>query len=60
MNDGLRVMVIFAHPDEGEIYAGGISALYAQQGHAVKFISLTNGDAGHFAMTSRGVGCTAL
>lgn len=51
MNKSMKVMVIFAHPDEGEIYAGGVSTLYAQQGHAVKFVSLTNGDAGHYAMT---------
>ena len=45
-----NVMVIFAHPDEGEIYAGGTAALYAGMGHNVKFLSLTNGDAGHFSM----------
>jgi LmbE family N-acetylglucosaminyl deacetylase len=48
--DKLKVIVIFAHPDEGEIYAGGITALYTQLGHEVKFMSLTNGDAGHYAM----------
>ncbi len=46
----LKVIVIFAHPDEGEIYAGGITALYTNLGHEVKFISLTNGDAGHYSM----------
>jgi LmbE family N-acetylglucosaminyl deacetylase len=46
----LNVMVIFAHPDEGEIYAGGIAALYTRLGHKVKFLSLTNGDAGHWSM----------
>lgn len=49
-NEGLRVMVIFAHPDEGEIYTGGITALYTELGHQVKFMSLTNGDAGHYSM----------
>jgi LmbE family N-acetylglucosaminyl deacetylase len=48
--DKLKVMVIFAHPDEGEIYAGGVTALYTQLGHEVKFMSLTNGDAGHYEM----------
>jgi LmbE family N-acetylglucosaminyl deacetylase len=48
----LRVMVIFAHPDEGEIYAGGVTALYTKLGHEVKFMSLTNGDAGHYSMKS--------
>ncbi|TLP79262.1 PIG-L deacetylase family protein [Maribacter sp. ACAM166] len=46
----LRVLVIFAHPDEGEIYAGGVAALYSKLGHEVKFMSLTNGDAGHYSM----------
>lgn len=46
----LRVMVVFAHPDEGEIYTGGITALYTRAGHQVKFMSLTNGDAGHYEM----------
>lgn len=45
-----RVMVIFAHPDEGEIYTGGITELYTRMGCAVKFVSLTNGDAGHYSM----------
>lgn len=46
----LRVLVVFAHPDEGELYTGGIAALYTRAGHAVKFMSLTNGDAGHYEM----------
>jgi LmbE family N-acetylglucosaminyl deacetylase len=46
----INVIVIFAHPDEGEIYAGGISAIYSKLGHNVKFLSLTNGDAGHWSM----------
>ena len=45
-----RVMVIFAHPDEGEIYAGGTTALLTELGSEVKFLSLTNGDAGHYEM----------
>ncbi len=49
----LKVIVIFAHPDEGEIYAGGITTLYTQRGHEVKFMSLTNGDAGHYAMQAK-------
>lgn len=43
----LRVMMIAAHPDEADMYAGGTAALFAQQGHQVKFVSLTCGDAGH-------------
>src|SRR5262245_692343 len=47
----LRILVIKAHPDEAEEYAGGMAALYAQAGHEVKFVSLTNGDVGHWQMT---------
>ncbi|MFI6291888.1 PIG-L deacetylase family protein [Nonomuraea sp. NPDC050790] len=46
----LRTLVIAAHPDEPEIYAGGTAALLARAGHAVKFLTLTNGDAGHHHM----------
>jgi LmbE family N-acetylglucosaminyl deacetylase len=46
----LKVMMIFAHPDEGEIYTGGTAILYTQMGHTVKFLSITNGDAGHYSM----------
>jgi len=44
----IRVIVIGAHPDEPDIYAGGIGSLYASLGHSVKFVSLTNGCGGHY------------
>ncbi|MNB68338.1 Mycothiol S-conjugate amidase [compost metagenome] len=44
----IRVIVIGAHPDEADMYAGGTAALFAERGHQVKFLSLTNGDAGHY------------
>ncbi len=43
----LRVIVFGAHPDDCDQRAGGTAALWASKGHAVKFVSLTNGDAGH-------------
>src|SRR5512134_1409931 len=43
----LRVIVFGAHPDDCDLDAGGSAILWAQKGHAVKFVSLTNGDAGH-------------
>jgi LmbE family N-acetylglucosaminyl deacetylase len=46
----MNIIVIVAHPDEGEIYTGGTSCLFSRLGHRVKFLSLTNGDAGHYAM----------
>jgi N-acetylglucosamine malate deacetylase 1 len=43
----LRLLIIGAHPDDADYHAGGIAALYRLAGHAVKMVSLTNGDAGH-------------
>jgi len=46
-NDPLRVIAIFAHPDDADFKMGGTAALMAEAGHKVKFISITNGNAGH-------------
>ena len=46
----LRVIVIGAHPDDADLCAGGTASLWASMGHQVKFLSLTNGDAGHQSM----------
>src|SRR6266513_585023 len=43
----VRVIAFGAHPDDCDLGAGGIAAKYAALGHKVKFVSLTNGDAGH-------------
>lgn len=48
MDDRIRVIAIFAHPDDGDVKMGGTASLLAQMGVAVKFVSLTNGDAGHY------------
>ena len=45
----IRVIAFGAHPDDCDIKAGGIAAKYAAAGHMVKFVSVTNGDAGHQA-----------
>jgi LmbE family N-acetylglucosaminyl deacetylase len=45
----LRIIMFGAHPDDCE-KAGGTAALFAQMGYAVKFVSVTNGDAGHQVM----------
>lgn len=50
MSREIRVIVIGAHPDEPDIYAGGMAALYAEQGHRVKFLSLTDGCCGHYSI----------
>lgn len=46
----IRVIVFGAHPDDCDLRAGGTAALFAQMGHEVKFVSLTNGDKGHHEM----------
>ena len=45
----IRVIAIGAHPDDCDIKAGGIAAKFAELGHKVRFVSVTNGDAGHQA-----------
>ena len=48
-DDGkLRIICFGAHPDDCELKAGGVGALWAAQGHHVKFVSVTNGDIGHW------------
>ena len=46
----LNVIVIGAHPDDCDVVAGGTAILYSKLGHRVKFVSMTNGDAGHQSM----------
>jgi LmbE family N-acetylglucosaminyl deacetylase len=46
----LRLLIIGAHPDDADYYAGGTAALYREAGHVVKMVSLTNGKAGHHTM----------
>jgi LmbE family N-acetylglucosaminyl deacetylase len=43
----IRIILIGAHPDDCDIGGGGTAALFASMGYAVKFLSVTNGDAGH-------------
>ena len=44
----LRIIAFGAHPDDCEIRAGGVAAMWVKQGHKVKFVSTTNGDIGHW------------
>lgn len=46
----LRILMIGAHPDDCDIKSGGTAALFSKMGHEVKFLSITNGDAGHMEM----------
>jgi LmbE family N-acetylglucosaminyl deacetylase len=47
----IRIIAFGAHPDDCDIRAAGTAALFARMGYAVKFVSVTNGDAGHQTMS---------
>src|SRR5215203_4901190 len=44
----LRVIAFGAHPDDAELKASGVAAMWAATGAKVKFVAMTNGDVGHF------------
>ena len=44
----LRVICFGAHPDDAELKAGGVAAMWAARGHEVKLVAVTNGDIGHW------------
>lgn len=46
-NAPLRIIMIGAHPDDCDQDGGGTAILLSKMGYAVKFVSVTNGDAGH-------------
>ena len=46
-----RILCIGAHPDDCELQFGGTAAKFAELGHAIKFVSVTNGDAGHHVLS---------
>ncbi|MCR2823299.1 PIG-L deacetylase family protein [Lederbergia panacisoli] len=48
MKKEINIIVIGAHADEPDIYAGGTAALFAEMGHKVKFLALTDGCCGHY------------
>lgn len=49
-NDKIRIIAFGAHPDDCDIRASGTAALWVKMGYSVKFVSITNGDAGHQTM----------
>ena len=48
-DDVLNIVVIGAHPDDADVTTGGTAIKFAKLGHKVLFVSVTNGDAGHYA-----------
>ena len=49
-NDKLSIVVFGAHPDDCDLRFGGLAMMYRALGHQVRFVSMTNGDTGHFSM----------
>ena len=50
-DDGkLRIIAFGAHPDDCELKVAGVAAKWAARGHHVKFVSVTNGDVGHWGL----------
>ncbi len=47
----MNIVCIGAHPDDAEFYAGGALLQWRDAGHNVHVLSLTNGDAGHYALS---------
>jgi LmbE family N-acetylglucosaminyl deacetylase len=43
----VRIIMFGAHPDDCDEDGGGTAAIFSKMGYAVKFVSVTNGDAGH-------------
>lgn len=46
----LSILCFGAHPDDCDLRFGGAAMMYRKLGHRVKFVSMTNGDTGHFSM----------
>jgi N-acetylglucosamine malate deacetylase 1 len=43
------ILFIGSHPDDDDLSAGGLAALCCRRGDRVLFLSVTNGDKGHYA-----------
>ncbi len=52
-SEKLNIVVLGAHPDDADYKAGGTAILYAESGHNVLFVSMTNGDAGHHQLKGK-------
>lgn len=45
-----KFLVFGAHPDDADLMFGGTALKLIKAGHKVKFVSVANGDCGHFSM----------
>lgn len=48
----MKILMIGAHQDDNEFRCGGIAFKLRQNGHSVKFLSLTNGCGGHHLLSA--------
>ena len=46
-----RIIFFGAHPDDADILCSGTAIKLARAGHKVKFVSVTNGDTGHYSLS---------
>jgi LmbE family N-acetylglucosaminyl deacetylase len=53
----IRVIAFGAHPDDCDIRFAGTAAKFVALGHAVKFVSVTNGNAGHHVENGEALAC---
>lgn len=47
----MNIVCFGAHPDDGEVYAGGTLVQWSRAGHRVLLVSMTNGDIGHHELS---------
>ncbi|MFO0924063.1 MAG: PIG-L family deacetylase [Pirellulales bacterium] len=47
----VKVLVLGAHPDDAEVFAGGLLSLHAERGAILRIISVTDGRNGHQSMS---------
>lgn len=48
-DEQLNILCFGAHPDDCDLRFGGTAMKYRALGHRVRFVSMTNGDTGHFS-----------